>query len=96
MTTHENTIIAPTSTPIKKTKTTTEKNTLFGSRNMVTGVKTNPRTTKSTSTDAWLTKSGFLAKILQDKAFFSESFTESCKIFYFKLNPRISLLTMHA
>ena len=35
-----------------KLKTTTQINTLLGSRNMVTGVKTIPRTTKSTSTDA--------------------------------------------
>ena len=43
--------IAPTSTSIK-TKTTTQINTPLGSRNMVTGVKTIPRTTKSTATDA--------------------------------------------
>ena len=42
---------APTSTPIKN-KTATQNNTLLGSRNIVTGVKTIPRRTKSTATDA--------------------------------------------
>ena len=36
----------------KKSKTTTQNNTPLGSRNMVTGVETIPRTTKSTSTNA--------------------------------------------
>ena len=47
----ENLFIAPTSTSTK-TKTTTQISTPLGSRNMVTGVKTIPRTTKSTATDA--------------------------------------------
>ena len=48
-----NTIIATTSTPTKTITTTLHTNPL-GSRNMVTGVKTIPRKTKSTKTDAQL------------------------------------------
>ena len=47
----ESTIIAPSSTTIK-TKTTTQNKTPLGSRSMVTGVQSIPRTTKLTSTDA--------------------------------------------